>query len=765
MQVSTFLLLLLHVCVETKRKKKPGSQIVTHLQEGNFSLPGIQLQVSEFMDFTLPPGQFQVFYAILGKQDALDLHRIHCVIKDVGRLRKEGLHFLQITASNGRGSASFSLPESTNSGTPLFEGARLLPPLEVEDFEDDQSHFLSATVLSRAMTDVSFQIRIWNYDRSQYYVEVPTKHGSLKVQKNQRAGYVRPLSYQLTNAGRELVRIQFESDDDLCARLVVARKGVNPYMRKIERQTDGVEKLHDMEFSRRLDLVLPRDRAPRVVLMFIFVYSDDKSCDPAAISRNPNQVKRLNISWSAEVATSFMMPTSMLFLLYLLPIVCALVYVGIVDVRKRPLPPPLVDIHLEGGNHERMDSISGALRGVESVRGETGGAACIPLDNVDSSDANAEIFSCSRSGMVEKAVDTRYEDDEWSWTSAQFALVLLPVLSLVIAMPSYASNWADDSCFHNYACMQPFWIFTSFNHIFTNVGYVLSSAIFMTFAKLRKTKSTPGHGAYNNYGLEICMGLSLLCESFASTIYHICPNSITYNLDTPFIEALCVLVAVKLYGNRRCTISAREANMAVVLVIFLDSFITMAAQKPITRPFVTVLFPVAVLAGMRKILSRNPWQRYLRSGIGGRFPLSASVASLLLNILLAMVFVSVARSVQPNQMVTVICLINAVLYFLYYVIMKRICGERWCKFSRMCAASALLLWCTALYFFLTEETDWALTPAQSRTRNRPCVLLSFFDHHDLWHLSSSLASLLSLMAVSTMDDAISALPRDTVAVF
>lgn len=55
-------------------------------------------------------------------------------------------------------------------------------------------------------------------------------------------------------------------------------------MRKIERQTDGVEKLHDMEFSRRLDLVLPRDRAPRVVLMFIFVYSDDKSCDPAAIS-------------------------------------------------------------------------------------------------------------------------------------------------------------------------------------------------------------------------------------------------------------------------------------------------------------------------------------------------------------------------------------------------------------------------------------------------------------------------------------------------
>lgn len=58
-----------------------------------------------------------------------------------------------------------------SSGTPLFEGARLLPPLEVEDFEDDQSHFLSATVLSRAMTDVSFQIRIWNYDRSQYYVE------------------------------------------------------------------------------------------------------------------------------------------------------------------------------------------------------------------------------------------------------------------------------------------------------------------------------------------------------------------------------------------------------------------------------------------------------------------------------------------------------------------------------------------------------------------------------------------------------------------
>ncbi|KAK6051190.1 hypothetical protein COOONC_11307, partial [Cooperia oncophora] len=85
---------------------------------------------------------------------------------------------------------------------------------------------------------------------------------------NQRAGYVRPLSYRLSTAGAQVLRILIMSNDDLCAQLVVTRSEANPYIRNIERRIGSDEVLHEMEFTRRLDLVLPRGEVPQILLMF-----------------------------------------------------------------------------------------------------------------------------------------------------------------------------------------------------------------------------------------------------------------------------------------------------------------------------------------------------------------------------------------------------------------------------------------------------------------------------------------------------------------
>ncbi|KAK5979799.1 hypothetical protein GCK32_011744 [Trichostrongylus colubriformis] len=271
------------------------------------------------------------------------------------------------------------------------------------------------------------------------------------------------------------------------------------------------------------------------------------------------------------------------------------------------------------------------------------------------------------------------------------------------------------------------------------------------------------HGVYNNYGLEICMGLSLLCGAVASTIYHLCPNSITYNLDTPFIQLLCILIILKLFGNRRETVKAQTVNMAAVFVIFVNSIITMFAKRSLTRSLVIICLPFLVLVAISKVF--RPTLSPGRRGIATKRPLFVSLIAITVNILMAITFILPADRIQSNQIVTVICLINAFLYFVYYVFSKWCFGEQLCQFSRICSAVAVFLWISALYFFLVEETDWALTPAQSRARNRPCVLMSFFDYHDLWHITSALASLVTLMAVSTIDDAVSALPRGALAVF
>ncbi|VDN22299.1 unnamed protein product [Cylicostephanus goldi] len=319
-----------------------------------------------------------------------------------------------------------------------------------------------------------------------------------------------------------MLRISILSGDDICARLIVSTvQNV-----QVEGWDDNQLKL--MEFSRRLDLLLKNELQP-VIYMHIEVYPDDTKCAENSIYRTPNKVKSFNITWSGESTTSLLTPVAASVPCFLLPVVLALIYAAFSS--EEPLA---------------VVTASGAA--------------------------------------VQK---------EWSWTSAQFAVILLPILSLVISAPRLGLEWNDDQCFHNYACAEPLWVFTSFNHIFSNAGYVFDSIFYLIFVKLRKKKPTARYGTYNNYGLEISMGLSLLCEALASSIYHTCPNAITYNLgtacysvyqptsivvvfvpDTPFIEVNCLLMMLKLYGNRRQVITPQLANNAVTSAILFDSIIT-----------------------------------------------------------------------------------------------------------------------------------------------------------------------------------------------
>jgi len=42
-----------------------------------------------------------------------------------------------------------------------------------------------------------------------------------------------------------------------------------------------------------------------------------------------------------------------------------------------------------------------------------------------------------------------------------------------------------------------------------------------------------------------------------------------------------------------------------------------------------------------------------------------------------------------------------------------------------------------------------LTPAQSKSYNQPCVILDFFDNHDIWHYLSAASMFFSFMVSVT----------------
>ena len=67
-------------------------------------------------------------------------------------------------------------------------------------------------------------------------------------------------------------------------------------------------------------------------------------------------------------------------------------------------------------------------------------------------------------------------------------------------------------------------------------------------------------------------------------------------------------------------------------------------------------------------------------------------------------------------------------------------------------------------FFFTEKTydPTAVSAAISRRMSRDCVVLDFFDHHDLWHLTSALGAFAVLLAMMLADEEMAELlpPRD-----
>ena len=114
---------------------------------------------------------------------------------------------------------------------------------------------------------------------------------------------------------------------------------------------------------------------------------------------------------------------------------------------------------------------------------------------------------------------------------------------------------------------------------------------------------------------------------------------------------------------------------------------------------------------------------------------------------------------------------NLLLYFAFYIIMKvraagchagtmaggraaggapRGCvvthhllqlrsGERIKLIPLLCIIGTSVVWGFALFFFFQGLSAWQKTTAESREHNRDCILLNFFDDHDIWHFLSSIA--------------------------
>ncbi|KAM3830698.1 SID1 transmembrane family member 2 isoform 5-T5 [Vipera latastei] len=382
------------------------------------------------------------------------------------------------------------------------------------------------------------------------------------------------------------------------------------------------------------------------------------------------------------------------------------------------------------------------------------------------------------------------------WNIATIAVFYaLPVIQLVITYQTVVNVTGNqDICYYNFLCAHPLSNLSAFNNILSNLGYVLLGLLFLLIilqreihynrALLRNDFQAVECGIPKHFGLFYAMGTALMMEGLLSACYHVCPNYTNFQFDTSFMYMIAGLCMLKLYQKRHPDINASAYSAyAYLAVIIFFSVVGVVFGKGNTAFWVifsvihilsTLLLSTQLYYMGRWKLDSGTWRRIfhvlytdcIRQCSGPMY--MDRMVLLVMGNLINWSLAAYGLIMRPNDFASYLLAIgicNLLLYFAFYIIMKLRSGERLLLVSLLCIVCTSVVWGFALFFFFQGLSTWQKTPAESREHNRECLLLGFFDDHDVWHFLSSIAMFGSFLVLLTLDDDLDCVQRDKIYVF
>uniref|UniRef100_A0A8C7IBE1 SID1 transmembrane family member 2 n=1 Tax=Oncorhynchus kisutch TaxID=8019 RepID=A0A8C7IBE1_ONCKI len=357
----------------------------------------------------------------------------------------------------------------------------------------------------------------------------------------------------------------------------------------------------------------------------------------------------------------------------------------------------------------------------------------------------------------------------------------LPVIQLVITYQTVVNVTGNqDICYYNFLCAHPLGNLSAFNNILSNLGYVMLGLLFLLIvlqrdvihsrALDRNDLNALECGIPKHFGLFYAMGTALMMEGLLSACYHVCPNYTNFQFDTSFMYMIAGLCVLKLYQKRHPDInaSAYTAYACLAAVIFFSVLgVVFGKGNMVFWIVFSVLHILATMLLSTQLYYMGRWR--LDSGIlrrivyviytdcirqcSGPMYIDRMVLLVMGNIvnwsLAAYGLLKTPNDFASYLLAIAIC--NLLLYFAFYIIMKLRSGERIQCMAMVCILFTAVVWGFALFFFFQGLSTWQKTPAESREHNRDCIVLSFFDDHDIWHFLSSIAMFGSFLVSVCLD--------------
>jgi len=314
----------------------------------------------------------------------------------------------------------------------------------------------------------------------------------------------------------------------------------------------------------------------------------------------------------------------------------------------------------------------------------------------------------------------------------------------------------------------------------------------------RKYVLSADHKRFRPYDYSVAYALAwaLVFEGLFSAMYHLCPSRLTFQFDSAFMFIISGLVVVALFNCRvnsealmdaeekeqkdpsKTTVQAPKYFLFFVAPLLVFNYVGSVRDTDGLTHFFEVAYWIALVIWLialyiwtfQKIGVPCRWKNFGTNGdcwsleavvkwtwiivfplclliIGfkqkndwSQFFLFSCVAAVALTILGLMSF-DIALSFKRHRSGNGHCCGG----------IKQLCNPRlvWAAFWRnwhrvLFMIATFIFWVFAMYFFKIKSTTRKVAaPSFSRTLNAECVLWDFFDYHDIWHMLSSFALLMS----------------------
>uniref|UniRef100_A0A8C9NAK4 SID1 transmembrane family member 1 n=1 Tax=Serinus canaria TaxID=9135 RepID=A0A8C9NAK4_SERCA len=343
----------------------------------------------------------------------------------------------------------------------------------------------------------------------------------------------------------------------------------------------------------------------------------------------------------------------------------------------------------------------------------------------------------------------------------------LPVIQLVITYQTVVNVTGNqDICYYNFLCAHPLGVLSAFNNILSNVGHMMLGFLFLLIVLRRDIL----HRRAQIPDALCALGAAFWATGSSCSPCFCCPST-----DTSFMYMIAGLCMLKLYQTRHPDInaSAYSAYASFAVVISLAVLGVVFGKNDM---WFWVIFSLIHILGSLALSTQIYYM--------GRFKIDMGIFRRAVMVLYTdciqqcsrpmymvgdvsshAIFGLVYRPRDFASYILGIFICNLLLYLAFYIIMKLRSSEKLLPIPMFCIVATAVVWAAALYFFFQTLSSWEETPAESREKNRPCILLGFFDDHDVWHFLSAAALFFSFLVLLTLDDDLDTVRRDKIPVF